>query len=342
MIYIGLDVHKGYSRAGLFNPATGELQDLGNVKNEVEELTKLLVQVSEPKCIVLEAGRNCHWMAATLEPLAQEVWIVNPAEVRKLQARMAKTDRRDATALAYWAAKGVIKPLWRPEAETLDLRELTRGKTGLTRLAAKTRNMIRSLLARHGYECPYSDLLGQKAQSWLESVTLKGYAGKLLAILRELLPLLQEKADEFEKAVAKEAPRHKEAQRLMTIPGIGPFLGLALAVEIGEAKRFASSTQLRGYSGLTPRVSQSGERDRRGPLTKRGNRWLRYAAVLAAQRMVHMRWADPKRKRAFYSVALRHGRNPAKVDCARRLLDLCHHLLIHEEDYLAPEARYIA
>jgi len=342
MIYIGLDVHKGYSRAGLFNPATGELKDLGNVRNQLEDMAKLLEQIPEEKCIVLEAGRNCHWMAATLEPLAQQVWIVNPAEARKLQARMAKTDKRDATALAFWAAKGALQPLWRPPAETLDLRELTRGKTGLTRLASKVRNMIRSLLARHGYECPYTDLLGKKAQSWLESVTLKGYAGKLLAILRELLPRLQEKAEQFEKAVEKEAPQHKEARRLMSIPGIGPFLGLAMAVEIGEAKRFATSTKLRGYSGLTASVSQSNKRDSRGPLTKRGNRWLRYAAVLAAQRMVNMRSADPRLKRAFYSVALKHGRNPAKVDCARRLLDLCHHLLVQEEDYQSPEARRIA
>jgi len=342
MIYVGLDVHKGFSRVGMFNPATGELADLGTVGGGKQQLEAKLEQVPAPKTVVLEAGRSSHYVAALLEPLAQEVWMVDPAQVRSLQQRMAKTDRRDAAALAFWAAKGALTPLWRPDAHTLDLRELTRGKTALTRMAVKVRVMIRALLARHGYECPHRDLLGQRAQQWLAQVSLPGYAGLMLETLRELLPVLQAKADGFERLVAGEAKQHAGAQRLATIPGIGPFLGLALAVEIGEARRFPTPAHLRGYSGLTPRVHQSGAREARGPLTKRGNRWLRYAAVLAAQRMAVMRCADPKLKRTFLSVAFRHGRNPAKVACARRLLDLVHHLLSQHQDYRAPVPREAA
>jgi len=32
MIYISLDVHKRFSRMGCFDPATGEVQDLGSVR----------------------------------------------------------------------------------------------------------------------------------------------------------------------------------------------------------------------------------------------------------------------------------------------------------------------
>jgi len=61
--------------------------------------------------------------------------------------------------------------------------------------------------------------------------------------------------------------------------------------------------------------------------------------VLAAQRMAVMRHADPKLKRTFLAVAFKHGRNPAKVACARRLLDLIHHLLTYQEDYQSPVPR---
>lgn len=138
------------------------------------------------------------------------------------------------------------------------------------------------------------------------------------------------------EAVAASVPA---AQRLRTIPGIGPVLGLSLAVEIGDISRFSSPSHLRGYSGLTPAVFQSGEKDARGPITKRGNKWLRYAAVLAAQRMSQMHHPDPRIKRVFLSVAFRHGRNPAKVAAARRLLDLSYYLLKKEEAYQAPRAR---
>ena len=51
MIYVGLDVHKGFSRMGMFNPADGELRDLGNVRNEPSELAAQLAQVPEPKTV---------------------------------------------------------------------------------------------------------------------------------------------------------------------------------------------------------------------------------------------------------------------------------------------------
>jgi transposase len=333
MVYVGLDVHKGYSRVGLYNPVTGELVDLGKVSHEPEQVAGLLAELPTPKTVVLEAGRSSDYMAALLEPLAEEVWVVDPVAVRKLQERAAKTDRRDAAALAYWAAKGAIEPLWRPDAVLLDLRELTRGKTSITRLAVQVRCLMRSLLARHGYECPYRDLLGLKGQAWVDRVHLPTRAGQQLADLREVLVVLQGKADTMEQKVAQAAEAYEPARRLMTIPGVGPFLGLSLAVEIGDARRFPTPGHLRGYSGLVPRVHQSGDKDSRGRLTKRGNRWLRYAAVLAAQRMAAMRHADPRLKRTFLSVAFRHGHNPGKVACARRLLDLVHHLLCRHEDY---------
>jgi len=146
----------------------------------------------------------------------------------------------------------------------------------------------------------------------------------------------------FECMVEQTSRKHPVARRLRTIPGIGPYLGLALAVEIGDISRFPGPAQLRGYSGLVPAVYQSGDKDARGPLTKAGNKWLRYAAVLAAQRIGQMKEPDPRLKRVFLSVAFRHGRNPGKIAAARRLLDLIYYMLKKEEDYRAPRVRKVA
>ena len=342
MIWIGMDVHKRFSRMGCFDPATGEVHDLGSVSNDASALEEVLEALPCPKTVVLEAGRSSYHMAGLLESMAEEVWIVDPGEVRRLQHTISKTDRRDAAALAWWAAKGVITPQWRPDAELLDLRELTRGKTALTRMSTQARTRIRMLLARHGHECPHRDLLGDRGQLWLEEVELEGHAGQMLASLREILTVVQAKADDFERMVEQTSRKHPVARRLRTIPGIGPYLGLALAVEIGDISRFPGPAQLRGYSGLVPAVYQSGDKDARGPLTKAGNRWLRYAAVLAAQRIGQMKEPDPRLKRVFLSVAFRHGRNPGKIAAARRLLDLIYYMLKKEEDYRAPRVRKAA
>jgi transposase len=339
MIWVGLDVHKRFSRLGCFDPATGEIHDLGSVSNEEAALEGALGQLPPPRTVVLEAGRSSYHMAGLLESMAQEVWIVDPGEVRRLQHTISKTDRRDAAALAWWAAKGVLKPLWRPDAQTMDLRELTRGKTALTRMSTQVRTMIRLLLARHGHDCPHRDLMSERGQLWLEEVELEGHAAQMLAGLREILLIVQAKVDDFAQMVELESAEHPVAQRLRTIPGVGPFLSLSLAVEIGDITRFPGPAQLRGYSGLVPAVYQSGDKDARGPLTKAGNKWLRYAAVLAAQRIGMMKEPDPRLKRIFLSVAFRHGRNPAKIAVARRLLDLIYHILKKGQDYRVSRPR---
>ena len=104
MIWVGLDVHKRYSRMGCFDPATGEIHDLGSVSNEPSALEEALDELPSPKTVVLEAGRSSYHMAGLLESMAEEVWIVDPGEVRRLQHTISKTDRRDAAALAWWAA----------------------------------------------------------------------------------------------------------------------------------------------------------------------------------------------------------------------------------------------
>ena len=345
MIWVGLDVHQRFSRMGCFDPASGEVRDLGSVSNNASALEEALEELASPRTVVLEAGRSSYHMAGLLESIAEEVWIVDPGEVRRLQYTISKTDRRDAAALAWWAAKGVLTPQWRPDAQTMDLRELTRGKTALTRMSTQVRTMIRMLLARSGHECPHRDLMSERGQLWLEEVELAGHAGQLLAGLREILVVVQAKVDDFERLVEQASAKHPMARRLRTIPGIGPFLSLALAVEIGDISRFPGPAQLRGYSGLVPAVYQSGDKEARGPLTKTGNPsadGLRYAAVLAAQRIGQMKEPDPRLKRLFLSVAFRHGRNPAKIAVARGLLDLVYYMLKKEEDYRAPRARKAA
>ena len=69
---------------------------------------------------------------------------------------------------------------------------------------------------------------------------------------------------------------------MMTAPGIGWITGFTIAAEIGDINRFSSPVKLTGYTGPCPRVSQSGEVDRRGPLAKHGPRYLRWGLMEAA------------------------------------------------------------
>ena len=57
---------------------------------------------------------------------------------------------------------------------------------------------------------------------------------------------------------------------------------MAVSCWVGDIHRFASAKKLASYFGLAPRVSQSGETERHGHITKEGNRMVRWLLVEAA------------------------------------------------------------
>ncbi len=336
MIWIGIDVHKSFSRIATFDPATGELQDLGTVPSAWEGLQAEVRRIEGEKTVVIEAGRNSHFLAAKLEAVAQQVWIVDPAALRKLVKRGTKTDARDAQGLAQWAERGALKPLWRPSAQTLELRELTRGKQLLTGMQAKVRGQIRALLARHGHELGKNkDLLSAEGQRWLDAVTPKlgQYAQAMLIQLRAMLPMMVQAAKLLEPVIEREGKAHPQARRVQTLPGAGWYTALVVAVELDDPGRFADGAKVRSYSGLCPSVSQSAQRTSYGPLTKHGNRYLRCALGLMAQAASRRKDLEPRLRRLHQRVAFKHGMNPAKMELARELVTLAHHLMLHEEEY---------
>jgi transposase len=94
-----------------------------------------------------------------------------------------------------------------------------------------------------------------------------------------VIELLDQRIAPIEAELAPLAQANERVQLLRTIPGLGSLLGLTIAAEIAEIARFPSPAKLVGYSGLVPRVHQSGESSRTGRLSKAGSPLLRWAAV---------------------------------------------------------------
>ena len=70
------------------------------------------------------------------------------------------------------------------------------------------------------------------------------------------------------------------AKRLETIPGIGYITASALAASITDPHRFTSARQFAASLGLTPKADSSAGRDRKGRISKMGDRYLRRLLVI--------------------------------------------------------------
>jgi len=100
-------------------------------------------------------------------------------------------------------------------------------------------------------------------------------------------------------------------------------LAAIIAGEIGDIARFESACKLRGYTGLVPRVDQSGETRRTGPLVKHANRFLRWALIQTAQNFAHnTQTRDLRMIRNYGRKVYTYGPNPAKVHLARRIVNV--------------------
>ena len=118
----------------------------------------------------------------------------------------------------------------------------------------------------------------------------------------------------------------------MSVPGIAWVLGYTIASEIGDIHRFASPKKLCGYTGLCPRVYQSGDTDRRGQLTHAGPKYLRWALIEAAPTPPASAYRD-RYQRNKARLGKQRGAKVAQVDIARRLAEAIWHMLTRNQPF---------
>jgi transposase len=212
-------------------------------------------------------------------------------------------------------------------------RERARWRLHLVRHRSSLKQRVHAVLLTRGKPCPVSDLFGVRGRQLLAKLGLpEPWQGTIDASLR-LIDELEREIGDTERELRRLGADHRYVPLLLTVPGISWLLAYTIAAEIGDIGRFATPRKLAGYSGLCPRVYQSGERDLRGPLSKQGPRYLRWALVEAA---THACTHSPYRDRYQQTkarIGKQRGAKVAQIDLARRLSDATWHMLSRGERF---------
>jgi transposase len=96
------------------------------------------------------------------------------------------------------------------------------------------------------------------------------------------------RAVEFDlKCYLERGPFADPVARLSAYRGVTELGALALSAEVCDWRRFPRATSLMGFCGLVPSEYSSGERTRRGGITKAGNTHLRAQLVESAWSYQH-------------------------------------------------------
>jgi transposase len=314
MKIIGCDLHTRYQQIATLDTATGEFLDrrLNHANNQVRDFYAAL---PKPARVGIEATGATQWFERLLAELGHELWVGHPAAIRASDERQQKTDVRDARLLLKLLVEGRFPRIWVPSPAERDTRQLLCHRHKLVQMRSHVKHQLQALVMSQGV-CLGSGLWSRAGRAQLEALTLDPWARRRCTDLVKLLDQLDPVIAELTQQLEQEAARRPVAVRLMSQPGVGPVTALAFVLTLGTVERFRRSKQVVSYLGLNPRESSSGGQQRLGGISKQGNTMLRWLLVEAAQSAARV---DDGLRRNYRRLAMRRGRNIAKVAVARKL-----------------------
>jgi transposase len=149
-------------------------------------------------------------------------------------------------------------------------------------LRTMLRNRVRALLAQHSVKLPENESLYTKqGRAWLDQVMLPDSDAHLLHADCKLHDDIEVQIASTDTLIAKLAAQDPSVKWLISLPGIGRFLSVLIRWEADDIHRFPDAKHFVSYTGLAPSTYASSSRLVHGPLTKQGNKWLRWAFIEA-------------------------------------------------------------
>jgi transposase len=337
MLHVGLDLSRRRLDYCVLNWA-GERLEAAAVSPDGDGLRGLVERVGQrfgPLEVsgVIESMTGARFVHDTLERYGWEVQIADAIKVKGLAPLACKTDRIDAWVLGELSRRDLVPAIWLPTFAVRQERERARWRLHLVKHRSALKQRIHAQLMQFGHACPVTDLFGLAGRELLVNLDFPDpWRGDVLAALA-LIDTLEREIAGIDRELKQLGAEHPYVSLLQTVPGIAWVLGYTIASEIGEIHRFASPAKLAGYTGLCPRVYQSGDSDRRGPLAKNGPKYLRWALMEAATHAVR----HPVYKTRYLQTKQRIGRGRGakigQIDTARRLAHAIWHMLTRNEPF---------
>ena len=324
--YVGLDVSQEQTSVCVVDGG-GQVIWEGKCAATPEAIAATIrTRAPEVVRIGLESGPLSAWHWHELRKLGLPVVCLAARHAKAaLALQLNKSDRNDARGLAQIVRTGWYREVAVEGVDSHLVRSLLTSRARLVRMRVDLANQIRGVLK------PFGLIAGKGGgQPFAERVRTLVAGGPLQEVAEALLAAwraIGEQIAALGRRLVAMARRDEAVRRLMTAPGVGVLVALTYVSVVDAPERFAKSSSVGAYVGLTPRRHQSGEEDYTGHISRCGDKRLRTYLFEAAGIILHRvsRWSTLK---AWGTrLARRIGTRKATVAVARKLAVILHRML---------------
>lgn len=298
---------------------------------------KRLYQWLKPNdVVILEAGNQTFRLAKRIRKLGIEAIVLNPGDVKTIYASLRKTDKEDSLKLARLAQRNPRQELPEvavPNDEEEDARRLTTEQAHWSKQNTINKNRLHSIFTQAGLtDITKKHISTNKNREKAIILLPERYRNEARRLCNTMKMI-----DENLEAIKKETRERLQAniaytKLAMSMSGIGLVTTLAFLAYLGDCSRFSSGKQVSYYTGLVPRVEQSGETERYGRIIKRGCRPIRRVIIQCAWSLVKSKHGGILKE--FYErLYPRIGKKKAIVATARKMVETFYAMITSGELY---------
>lgn len=338
MYYGGIDAHAKYLMVVVVNKLGDRV--LAPTRLSTRKPDRLLEVLSpfRPLRVVMEASPFWPWIHDLVVAEGIGFVLAHAKKLRAIAEADQKDDELDAELLARMLQASLIPEVYPKPLEVRERARLVRHRAVLVRQRTSLLNRIHSQLHLCGLWLPRGKLQTREAREWLRREAWAKLQPEQRRVVRTHLRLARTLGSvirSLDRQIDRLGAQEPAVALLQTLPGIGPYRGLLLAVEILPVERFPSASHLVSYSGLAPRTRSSGGKTRHGSIPKGANRWVRGALVQAV--VAHRKHAPESPLSRYYDRQKeRVGWQTARVATARKLCRIIHRMLQSGEGWRPP------
>ena len=278
-----------------------------------------------PPCLVgMEACATAHYWSRELTKLGHEVRLM-PAKDVKAYVKRNKNDAADAEAICEAVRRPTMRFVGAKSAEQQGRLMQHRTRDLLIRQRTQVINALRAHLAELGIVAAQGreglkQLLAIIADEKDDRLPIDARAS--LIVLAAQLQALQTMIGSIEKRLLVQHRANEASKRLESVPGIGTIGASAIVATVTDPNAFRSGRDFAAWVGLVPRQDSTGGKQKLGPISKQGDRYLRRILVVGAHSVLWLAKKNPQKhpwltqllaRRPFKVVAIALANKMARV-----------------------------